>query len=110
MLLSVLQRMLLTAAAHYNRRYAVKRDCLLPLAPPAYVSAAQFPVGQRVFAMYPETTSFYRGVIVAPCERRNGELCVIEFDDDEEEIQMVPKHKIPPAFVCFRPELVFGDN
>jgi SGF29 tudor-like domain len=99
-----------TTAAHTIRRYAVKRDCLLPLAPPAYVTAAQFPIGQRVFAMYPQTTSFYRGVIVAPCERRNGELCVIEFDDDEEEIQTTPKHRIPPAFVCFRPELVFGDN
>ncbi|KAM0748416.1 hypothetical protein T439DRAFT_327684 [Meredithblackwellia eburnea MCA 4105] len=51
-----------------------------------------YPVGTVVMAMYPDTTSFYRGVVAgAPEEKKKKDrMYTIKFDDDEEPLKKVP--------------------
>lgn len=75
----------------------------------------QFALNSWVLAMYPNTTSFYKALIVGPPQRKmtaSGavqDLCIVQFEDDEDEITRLPRrHLVPVRFVCFRPEIVLG--
>jgi SAGA-associated factor 29 len=50
-----------------------------PSHPNAY---AELPIGSRVAAMYPETSSFYYGTVVVPDLPRKGKHAIM-FDDDD---------------------------
>lgn len=56
--------------------------------------AQSFPIGARVMALYPDTTSFYRAVIIsgpAPEKGKKKErVYEVQFDDDDGNIKTVP--------------------
>jgi len=55
-----------------------------------------FSRGERVLALFPQTTSFYAGDIVQVS--RNG-MIGVRFDDDEEDGRLVRKRPVPAPFV-----------
>jgi len=72
----------------------VPRDFVIPLASPEY-SPPMFPVGSRVLAVFPGTTSFYPAVVAKVTKRPLSTAkqqtmkpiydYVLQFDDDDEE-------------------------
>uniref|UniRef100_K3X8Q5 SGF29 C-terminal domain-containing protein n=1 Tax=Globisporangium ultimum (strain ATCC 200006 / CBS 805.95 / DAOM BR144) TaxID=431595 RepID=K3X8Q5_GLOUD len=58
----------------------------------------QYAVNQRVMAMYPNTTSFYRATIRVP-NPKGAPYVILKFEDDADEIGQVPDRKVPFRFV-----------
>jgi Ca2+/Na+ antiporter len=60
--------------------------------------AESFRAGDRVIAIYPNTTSFYSStVVVAP--RQSAARVTVKFDDDEDESGTIPEHRIARRYV-----------
>ena len=59
--------------------------------------------GDSVLAVFPETTSFYRGIVVknpkAPTHNAGLWEVIIRFEDDEDETGKAPPRRIPARFV-----------
>lgn len=59
--------------------------------------------GDSVLAVFPETTSFYRGIVVknpkAPTHSAGLWEVIIRFEDDEDETGKAPPRRIPARFV-----------
>ena len=78
-----------------RRRHTIyQRDALaLPRSADLETALAVAAPGRRVFAMYPETTSFYEAVVTKPDPRRppqhGDQSRFVQFDDDD-----------PPDKVC----------
>uniref|UniRef100_A0A7S2V2U9 SGF29 C-terminal domain-containing protein n=1 Tax=Fibrocapsa japonica TaxID=94617 RepID=A0A7S2V2U9_9STRA len=94
-----------------ERHHFVKRNCLLVLASEEESAAGSglaehYPVGTRVLAMYPETTSFYQATISAGVflSVDGKELCVVQFDDDEDETGQLPHREVPVRFIAVPPD------
>ena len=63
-------------------------------------SPARLRKNNRVLAVFPETTSFYRAVVVkAPRQTPSHWEVAVRFDDDEDETGRVPPRKVPVRFV-----------
>lgn len=63
-------------------------------------SPARLRKNNRVLAVFPETTSFYRAVVVkAPRQAPAHWEVAVRFDDDEDETGRVPPRKVPVRFV-----------
>lgn len=67
-------------------------------------SAVDINRGDRVMAVFPETTSFYRATVVKtpriPASSVNGQWeVVVRFDDDEDESGKWPARRVPARFV-----------
>ena len=85
---------------------------MLNLARPEESNGNDFPLGSEVLAMYPNTSSFYRSIIIenpriGSCDvwGNRQDMCNIQFEQDEDEETGLPKtHSIPVCFVCYRPE------
>ncbi|KAI9906661.1 hypothetical protein PsorP6_003761 [Peronosclerospora sorghi] len=58
----------------------------------------QYAVNERVMAMYPNTTSFFRSTIRVP-NPRGAPYVVVKFDEDEDEHGFIPDRKVPFRFV-----------
>ena len=77
--------------AEKKEEHEIPRDLVIPLASSEYTPPC-FPVGSRVLAMFPGTTSFYPATVVK-CTKRslanhNGKTMwdySLQFDDDEED-------------------------
>lgn len=65
-------------------------------------SAADIRRGDRVLAVFPETTSFYDAVVVktpkSPAGNNQWEV-VVRFEDDEDETGKAPPRRVPARFV-----------
>lgn len=90
------------------RRFKVKRHdvLLLPKTPAEIATArANYKPPNIVFAMYPETTSFYKAQVVRPAHiSSTGEdVCLVRFADDEDEDGNVPQRPIPLRFIAELP-------
>ncbi|KAG5175364.1 hypothetical protein JKP88DRAFT_283550 [Tribonema minus] len=98
--------------------YTVTRDNVMALAREGEASGDQFPLHSRVLAMYPNTTSFYKAQIAGPPQRRSaavnaaaaaagvggGDLCLVQFEDDEDEVTgLARRHLVPARYVCYAP-------
>ena len=87
----------------------VARNLVLPL-PRNYSEAAEwgkhYPKGSRVYAMYPECTSFYTATVVDNTTYCQGDddIVVVEFDGEEpDHTGSPPKCHIPARFVTLIP-------
>jgi len=63
---------------------------------------------RRVFAMYPETTSFYQAQVVAPAQintidDRQEESILVRFQNDENDYGLIPNRPIPIRFLTHLP-------
>ncbi|KAL4169447.1 hypothetical protein KRP22_010367 [Phytophthora ramorum] len=58
-----------------------------------------YTVDERVMAMYPNTTSFFRSTIRVP-NPRGAPYVILKFDEDEDEHGLVPDRKVPFRFVA----------
>ncbi|EGZ28833.1 hypothetical protein PHYSODRAFT_309560 [Phytophthora sojae] len=58
-----------------------------------------YAVDERVMAMYPNTTSFFRSTIRVP-NPRGAPYVILKFDEDEDEHGFVPDRKVPFRFVA----------
>ncbi|ETK78456.1 hypothetical protein F441_15800 [Phytophthora nicotianae CJ01A1] len=59
----------------------------------------QYAVNERVMAMYPNTTSFFRSTIRVP-NPKGAPYVILKFDEDEDEHGFVPDRKVPFRFVA----------
>eukprot|EP00505_MAST-04D_sp_SCG-Rhode-Island_P003324 Stramenopile-MAST_4_protein_3324 len=83
-----------TESTDKSKRYHVLCRAVLPLIIPKHSEPLR--KGKEVLALFPYTTSFYKGQIVShESQDRYG----IRFDDDVEEGKVVKKRKIPRYFV-----------
>lgn len=61
----------------------------------------------KVLAVFPDTTSFYKAVVVknpkVPNQSSNWDV-IIRFDDDEDDSGVAPPRRVPARFVIPRPE------
>eukprot|EP00638_Chattonella_subsalsa_P003449 CAMPEP_0117755704 /NCGR_PEP_ID=MMETSP0947-20121206/13611_1 /TAXON_ID=44440 /ORGANISM="Chattonella subsalsa, Strain CCMP2191" /LENGTH=452 /DNA_ID=CAMNT_0005575091 /DNA_START=199 /DNA_END=1554 /DNA_ORIENTATION=+ len=64
-------------------------------------STGNFMKGDRVLAMFPETTSFYRGVVSksSSMDEHKSKTIVVKFEDDEDETGRTPSRHIPMRYV-----------
>mmetsp|Transcript_7181 Transcript_7181/g.21904 ORF Transcript_7181/g.21904 Transcript_7181/m.21904 type:complete len:222 (-) Transcript_7181:127-792(-) len=90
------------------RRFKVKRtDVLLLPKTAAEIAAARatYKPPNVVFAMYPETTSFYKAQVVAPAHISSSgdDACLVRFADDEDDDGNVPARPIPLRFIAQLP-------
>ncbi|KAL3666698.1 hypothetical protein V7S43_008324 [Phytophthora oleae] len=58
-----------------------------------------YSVNERVMAMYPNTTSFFRSTIRVP-NPKGAPYVILKFDEDEDEQGVVPDRKVPFRFVA----------
>lgn len=58
-----------------------------------------YTLNERVMAMYPNTTSFFRSTIRVP-NPKGAPYVILKFDEDEDEHGMVPDRKVPFRFVA----------
>ncbi|CAI5745613.1 unnamed protein product [Peronospora destructor] len=58
-----------------------------------------YAVNERVMAMYPNTTSFFRSTIRVP-NPRGAPYVILKFDEDEDEQGFIPDRKVPFRFVA----------
>ncbi|KAJ8605241.1 hypothetical protein CTAYLR_000504 [Chrysophaeum taylorii] len=90
------------------RRFKVKRHDVLQLPrEPSEIAVARatYKPPAMVFAMYPETTSFYKAEVVAPAHISvTGEdVCLVRFADDEDDEGNLPARPIPLRFIAELP-------
>ena len=69
------------------------------------IDPGQWGKGDRVLAMYPDTTSFYLATVSHVVPRRDrdkdiSELSLqVQFDDDHDETGLIPSRHVPLRFV-----------
>jgi hypothetical protein len=82
-------------------------------------SSASLRRGDSVLAVFPETTSFYRAVIVkmpkssaggAGRDRDRETEVVVKFEDDEDEAGRNPARRVPARFVLRRSDVEDEDS
>ena len=72
----------------------------LPREPQEILNAkANFTPPKTVFAMYPETTAFYRAQVVAA----QDDVITVRFQNDENDLGLIPERNIPIRFVTHLP-------
>jgi SAGA-associated factor 29 len=59
--------------------------------------------GDRVLAVFPETTSFYRGAVAKNPKGANSDV-LVRFDDDEDEAGRPLIRRVPARFVLYDDE------
>ena len=69
--------------------------------------STKFNKGERVLALFPQTTSFYVGDVVTVT--RNG-MVGVRFDDDEEDGRVVRKRRVPATCVLKIPAELLEDD
>lgn len=84
--------------------HKVSQDYVLRLTDPDFT---KFSKGERVLALFPQTTSFYAGNVVTAM--RNG-MVGVRFDDDEEDGRLVRKRPVPATCVIKCPRHVLEEE
>eukprot|EP00117_Sycon_ciliatum_P031132 scpid85093/ scgid24407/ SAGA-associated factor 29 homolog; Coiled-coil domain-containing protein 101 len=83
-------------------RHTVAKSCVTPLpkykADPAVMPNALFPVGQKVMALYPQTTCFYPGLVDARPGNVDSEY-MISFEDNSYVEGYSPALDVPQRYV-----------
>lgn len=72
-------------------------------------SCANLRRGDSVLAVFPETTSFYRAVVVKTPKAPANEV-VVKFEDDEDEAGRNPARRVPARFVLRRSDVEESDD
>lgn len=92
-----------------QRRYHIKRTDTLMLPRTRgeiALARASYKPPNFVFAMYPETTSFYKAQVIAPphiSSSSSEEVCLVQFVDDEDDQGTTPTRSIPLGFIAHLP-------
>ncbi|KAI9168450.1 hypothetical protein H9P43_007822 [Blastocladiella emersonii ATCC 22665] len=73
-----------------KRNLNVTEEDIIPLPPSNY---PEFPVGSIVMACYPETTAFYKGIVVAT-PKKVGNYHIQFEDDDGTPYRVIPKNSV----------------
>lgn len=60
--------------------------------------------GDKVLAVFPETTSFYRALVVKNPKAPGWEV-IVRFEDDEDATGKAPARKVPARFVLRRSDV-----
>jgi len=85
-----------------RKHYILSIQHVVPL-PQGDVTDPEYPKDSTVFAVFPNTTTFYTAIVVAPPKKkRNGEY-TLRFADDEDEQGHTPIRKVPTAYVVHLP-------
>lgn len=90
------------------RRFKIKKSdvLMLPRQPAEIAHArASYKPNATVFAMYPETTSFYKATVTAGAHisTSGDDVCLVRFDDDEDDLGQIPSKPIPLRFIVDLP-------
>jgi SAGA-associated factor 29 len=96
----------------HRRRHTVNAAHVVPLSKANSPDADNFQAGDRVMAVYPNTTSFYPCTVVfgprqsgGGVQSKNTTRVVVKFDDDEDETGTIPEHRIPRRYVLPLPRI-----
>ena len=65
--------------------------------------------GDKVLAVFPETTSFYRALVVKNPKAPGWEV-IVRFEDDEDATGKAPARKVPARFVLRRSDVEAEDD
>jgi SAGA-associated factor 29 len=89
-----------------QRKYKLPPSCIIPFPKRTDAStAADFPTGSQVLAVYPKTTALYKAAVFASHRKRKNDDYLLEFDDDEEDgCDGLPKRSVPFYHVVQLPE------
>jgi len=89
-----------------NKKYKLPPSCIIPFPKRTDAStAADFPTGSQVLAVYPKTTALYKAAVFASHRKRKNDDYLLEFDDDEEDgCDGLPKRSVPFYHVVQLPE------
>jgi len=72
-----------------RKHFTLSTSCVVPL-PRGDGTDPEYPKDSLVFAVFPNTTTFYTAIVAAsPKKKRNGEY-LLKFFDDEDVIRKVP--------------------
>jgi SAGA-associated factor 29 len=84
-----------------DQRIRLQRACVVRLED----NIGSLQKGDAVLAVFPDTTSFYRGRISKPVKNRGvgGEIAV-QFEDDEDETGRTPHRRVPARHVMADPD------
>lgn len=90
-----------------SRRYVLPLRQLVELPDPdsTTIDPGQWAKGDRVLAMYPDTTSFYLATVSHVVPRRDRDKDIselhlqVQFDDDHDETGFIPHRPVPLRFV-----------
>ncbi|CAI5741838.1 unnamed protein product [Hyaloperonospora brassicae] len=84
-----------------RRRYMVSWQQVVELPGDSLPDGAwiQYAVNERVMAMYPDTTSFFRSTVRVP-NPKGAPYVILKFDEDEDEHGFIPDRKVPFRFVA----------
>lgn len=77
-------------------------------------SALRFKKYDKVLAVFPDTTSFYRAIIAKspkpPSQSSSNWEVIVRFDDDEDDSGTSPPRRIPSRFLVKRDEVEVADD
>jgi len=75
-------------------------SCLSP-SPDGVIEPGRLQRGDEVYAVYPDTTSFYQCVVTAPARRAGAgnAVCHCQFQDDADETGVTPDRPVPLKYV-----------
>ena len=82
------------------------------LLPEKWTQETMFNKGEIVLALFPGTTSFYKGVVMATPNNKStkGNSYQIHFADDEDENGKPPSRSVPPQYVINYPNDKWKEN
>lgn len=72
-------------------------------------TTAHLQKGDKVLAVFPETTSFYRANVVKNPKAPGWEV-IVRFEDDEDATGKAPARKVPARFVLRRGDVEGGEE
>jgi len=82
--------------------YELSRKLLIPLpktVPEKWTEKTQFPLGAKVMALFPGTTSFYHATVTGVPSDSTEEVYKVQFEDDDDEKGNTPVRIIKPMYV-----------
>ena len=91
------------------RQHLVSRRMVLPLAlsePSVYTPYNEFPRGQWILALYPDTTCFYKAMVHTPPSEMAGgppKDYLVEFEDESEASGKSEPMRVPTKYIMRMP-------
>ena len=85
-----------------SRKYEVPADQIVVLPQQEQLQYRKFAKGSRVVALYPDTTTFYLGIVSVASKRGSAtgsQQVTVQFDDDQDETGAIPHRPVPARFV-----------
>lgn len=93
---------------NHGKKYAIPRDHFTPLPtciPAVFNRDTVFSKGRTVYALFFNTTCFYRAKVIAP-PRSTDDYYLLEFEEDEDEAGALRRRRVCPRFVIAIPPIM----